>query len=315
MPTNKNVSRLFLVTVALYLGASFLIGRVVTVPLSINERMILSQLLVLLPAVLYCLIFRVPVKEWIPFRKMKFSVWVLVVVATYLMYPLLIVLNALTLFFVKSGTAELTEMVWKDGLLAGLFLMAVVPAVVEEFLFRGVLFSTYRKSKVLPAIFLSAFLFGCMHLNLNQFLYAFVLGIYMAFLIEATGSIFSSMLAHFTINGTSAVVSYLLPKLTEVSGGMQGAESQLAVPADGNFLASMDETSLMFLALGVAIWGAIAIGTTAGAAGIYIAIAKISGRWEHVKTMWRQGTRERLLSVPVVLAAVMLLAVMVMTLR
>lgn len=306
--SNKNVNRVFLITVAVYLGVSLLLGYVVTVPMPMNSGLILSQALVLLPSLIYCGIRRIPLGEVVPFRKMKFSVWILVVVCTYLMYPLLIVLNALTLFFVDSGTADLMGIATQNHFLIATLLMAGLPAFVEEFVFRGMLFSTYKKSRMLPAVFLSAFLFGCMHLNFNQFLYAFALGIYLAFLVEATGSILSSMLAHFTINFTSVLMTYALPKLMEAAGG--GMETQLP-SASGRFLSTMDEGSLFIMIIGVVFWAAIALGTTAGGIGVYIAISKISGRWEHVKTMFRQGTREHLLSISVVIAAVLAIVFMV----
>lgn len=308
--SNKNVNRVFLVTVAVYLGVSLLLGRMVTIRLPLNVGLLLSQALVLLPSLIYCGIRRIPLGEVAPFRKMKFSVWVLVVVCTYLMYPLLIVLNALTLFFVESGTADLMGIATQNHFLVATVLMAGVPAFVEEFVFRGMLFSTYKKSKMLPAIFLSAFLFGCMHLNLNQFLYAFALGIYLAFLVEATGSILSSMLAHFTINFTSVVMTYALPRLMEAAGG--GVESQMP-SAGGRFLSTMDDTSLFIMMIGVVFWAVIALGTTAGGIGVYIAISKISGRWEHVKTMFRRGTREHLLSLSVIAAAVLAVAFMIVS--
>ncbi len=308
--SNKNVNRVFLITVAVYLGVSLLLGYVVTVPMPMNAGLILSQALVLLPSLIYCGIRRIPLGEVVPFRKMKFSVWILVVICTYLMYPLLIVLNALTLFFVDSGTADLMGIATQNHFLIATLLMAGLPAFVEEFVFRGMLFSTYKKSRMLPAVFLSAFLFGCMHLNFNQFLYAFALGIYLAFLVEATGSILSSMLAHFTINFTSVLMTYALPKLMEAAGG--GMETQLP-SASGRFLSTMDEGSLFIMIIGVVFWAAIALGTTAGGIGVYIAISKISGRWEHVKTMFRQGTREHLLSISVVIAAVLAIVFMVVS--
>lgn len=308
--SNKNVNRVFLITVAVYLGVSLLLGFVTTIRMSVNAGLLLSQALVLLPSLIYCGIRRIPLGEVVPFRKMKFSVWILVVVCTYLMYPLLIVLNALTLFFVESGTTDLMGIATQNHFLIATLLMAGVPAFVEEFVFRGMLFSTYKKSKLLPAVFLSAFLFGCMHLNFNQFLYAFALGIYLAFLVEATGSILSSMLAHFTINFTSVLMTYALPKLLQAAGG--GLETQTPAPS-GKFLSTMDEGSLLIMMIGVVFWAAIALGTTAGGIGVYIAISKISGRWEHVKTMFRQGTRERLLSISVVIAAVLAIAFMIVS--
>lgn len=313
MTSNKSVNRLFLITVIIYIGTSLLIGSRSSLELPTSLGLILSEALILVPALVYCRIKKVSIKELIPFRKMKFSVWILIIVCTYLMYPLLIVLNAISLFFVESGTMELLDFVAEEHFLVATLLMALLPAFAEEFLFRGVLFGTYKRSKMLPAVFLSAFLFGCMHMNFNQFLYAFVLGIYLAFLVEATGSILSSMLAHFTINFTSVVMSYALPALEQsVSemGDAAGVEAQISAQA-GNFLSSMDETSLLIMIIGVAFWAMIALGTTAGGVGVYIAISRISGRWDHVKEMFRPGTRERVITVSVVIAMMLMIGVMI----
>ena len=91
-----------------------------------------------------------------------------------------------------------------------LLLLAVLPALVEEYVFRGLIFLGYKKRNPLKAVLLSAVLFGFMHLNINQFSYAFVLGIVLALLVYATGSIIPGILVHFTINGYSVVVSYIL---------------------------------------------------------------------------------------------------------
>lgn len=307
MPTNKNVNRLFFVTVVIYLGASvfFSVFGDILPNLPTAGTLLLSQGLVLVPSLVYCGVRRVSVKELIPFRKMKFSVCVLVVVCTCLMYPVMIVLNALSLFFVPSGTAGLAG---PDlSFLTMVLCIAVLPAFVEEFVFRGMLFSTYKKSKMLPAIFLSAFLFGCMHLNLNQFVYAFALGIYLAFLVEATGSIFSSMLAHFTINFIGVLMNVLMMKMTELTGqGSSGLEGGVA----GSFLTTLDEASLMMMIFGVIFWAAIALGTTAGGIGVFVAIAKVSKRWEHIKTMFREGTRERIVTISVIGAILLTCAFM-----
>ena len=48
-----------------------------------------------------------------------------------------------------------------------------------------------------------------MHMNLNQACYAFVIGIAFALLVEATGSIFSSILCHFVFNAQSVCIMYM----------------------------------------------------------------------------------------------------------
>ncbi len=315
MSSNKSINRMFLITIVIYIGVSLLLGQLPNLRLPVSVMLILSEALILLPSLIYLKVKGISVGALIPFRRMKFSVWVLVVVCTYLIYPLLVVMNALTLFFVKSGTVEVMNAATQGNFLAAALLMAVLPAFVEEFVFRGMVFGTYKRSKMLPAALLSGFLFGCMHLNFNQFLYAFVLGVYMAFLVEATGSILSAMLAHFTVNFTGVVMSYALSALNSGAGELMEQAGERLPAETGSFLSSMDEGSLLIMAVSLLFWAAISLGTTAGAVGVYIAISKISGRWEYVKGMFQRKTKEQLLTVPVIIAIALAVAMMVMAAR
>lgn len=305
---NQRANRLFLITVIIFIALSLSLSFLVPIELPMPFTMILSESVILLPALLYLWIRRIPLKVLVPFRKMKISVWILVVICTYLMYPIIIILNAISLFFVKSGTVGIQDLMSRQNFFVSTFLMAVLPAFAEEFMFRGILFGSYRRSKMLGAIFLSAFLFGLMHMNFNQFLYAFALGIYFAFLNEATGSILSSMLAHFTVNFTSVLMTYfLLPKLErfmEEGIGGYGLLARLSM-SGGALPNGMDQGTAAVLLMGILVWGVIAVGTTAGAVGIYIGICHITGRWNYVKGMFRRGNRERLWSIPLVLAVLM----------
>lgn len=76
----------------------------------------------------------------------------------------------------------------------------VIP-IAEELLFRGVV---YQRCKVLfgvpYAIVLSALIFGAVHVNLVQFLYAALLGGLLAFLYEKTGYLYIPVLGHIAAN-------------------------------------------------------------------------------------------------------------------
>ncbi|MCI8482942.1 MAG: CPBP family intramembrane metalloprotease [Lachnospiraceae bacterium] len=310
MSENKSVNRLFLISVLLYVGVSLGMGVAANwIPaltkMSNYGSILLSQILVFLPPFLYCKWKKIRIKEFIPYRKINLATIVLVVVCTYLMYPLIIVINAISMLFTTSGTTAVMDMMQGQNLVLSLLFMAILPACVEEFLFRGVLFQTYQRSKMLPAIFLSGFLFGCMHMNLNQFMYAFVLGVYLAFLVEATGSIFSSMLAHFTLNATSTLMTFLLPALYQTEGS-----DQLFQVQTGGYLSNMEGNERLFFLMGLVIWAIIAVGATCGAGGVYFAICKINHRWEHVKHMFSEGTRERIISIPLILGILISFGVM-----
>ena len=57
-------------------------------------------------------------------------------------------------------------------------------------------------------VLLSSLLFGLMHMNFNQAPYAFALGVAMAVLVEATGSLWSSVLMHVIFNAQSVLLMY-----------------------------------------------------------------------------------------------------------
>lgn len=316
MSQNKSANWLFLAVVVIYIGVSLGFGALASaVPalssLPVYFSLLLSQSLIFIPCFVYCKWKKIKIREFIPYRKINFSTIVLVVICTYLMYPLIIVLNAISMLFSTSGTANVMELMQGQNIVLSTLFMALMPACVEEFMFRGVLFHTYRRSRMLPAILMSAFLFGCMHMNLNQFVYAFALGVYLAFLVEATGSIFSSMLAHFTLNFTSVVISFLLPYLYEMLGIPETAGSQQVEL--GGLASGMGSSELMVFLMGIMVWAVVAIGTTCAAFGLYMAISKINGRWAYVKGMFKNGTGERLITVPLVLGILIAFAFMGLT--
>lgn len=82
---------------------------------------------------------------------------------------------------------------------------AIVPALVEEFAFRGVILQSLRKYGDAFAVFASALLFAMMHGNMTQAPFAFLLGAILAMLVIMTGSLWTSIAVHF-INNTYSVV-------------------------------------------------------------------------------------------------------------
>ena len=87
--------------------------------------------------------------------------------------------------------------------------ICLVPAVCEEFLFRGAILTNLLPFGRSQAILISALLFGLMHQNFAQFFYAFCAGIVLGLVYERTGSIWSCMLLHLTNNFFSTFESEL----------------------------------------------------------------------------------------------------------
>lgn len=85
--------------------------------------------------------------------------------------------------------------------------IAIVPAFCEEILFRGVVLSNLMPYGKASAIVISSVLFGLMHGNAKQFLYATAAGIIMGCVYVMTESIWCSILIHF-INNTISVLQF-----------------------------------------------------------------------------------------------------------
>ena len=95
------------------------------------------------------------------------------------------------------------------GFILSVISVAVAPALLEEFLFRGAIMGNLIKYGKPFAIFTSAFLFGLIHGNLVQIPFAFLVGLVLGFLIIETDSIWTGVIIHFINNFISVCVDYL----------------------------------------------------------------------------------------------------------
>ena len=88
------------------------------------------------------------------------------------------------------------------NLLPAILVIALLPAIFEETLFRGLLSRNMHASGwgIVPTIFLTGALFSIYHGNPEQTLYQFVSGICLTFVAIKSGSILPTMVAHFFNN-------------------------------------------------------------------------------------------------------------------
>lgn len=90
-----------------------------------------------------------------------------------------------------------------------LLLTAVLPAVFEEFSHRGVLLSGLEnKGTEMSAVVLSAVMFGLMHMNPGQMIYAVFGGLVFGVAVVKCDSIIPAMCAHFANNAVSVILDY-----------------------------------------------------------------------------------------------------------
>ncbi|TVP56107.1 MAG: CPBP family intramembrane metalloprotease [Gemmatimonadales bacterium] len=112
-------------------------------------------------------------------------------------------------------------------------LVAVTPAICEEFLFRGVLLSSFRGGWKTPtAIIASGLIFGAFHLS-PETAFRFVptawLGILLAWIVVETRSIWTAVLLHFLNNGLILMLT-LLPATREMASDVDQDPPWLLIP-------------------------------------------------------------------------------------
>lgn len=83
--------------------------------------------------------------------------------------------------------------------------LAVIPGVFEELLFRKAIFNYAKQFGNYFAIIVSAILFGLIHLNVQQCIFAFLIGLVFAFIIYKTGDIKLTIILHTLNNGLEAL--------------------------------------------------------------------------------------------------------------
>ncbi len=74
--------------------------------------------------------------------------------------------------------------------------LGILPAFIEEFIFRGAILQGLRKYGNCFAIVMSALLFMLIHGNIQQTIYQFAFGILAGYVVIKTGSIWTSIIIH-----------------------------------------------------------------------------------------------------------------------
>lgn len=97
------------------------------------------------------------------------------------------------------------------GMLGVLLVVAVIPAIGEEFFFRGVMmrFARQRSRTMLMPVLFSAAVFSFAHANINGYLSIFLAGVLLAVIYNLTRSLWCSIVGHFFFNGFQIVLSYM----------------------------------------------------------------------------------------------------------
>ena len=106
-------------------------------------------------------------------------------------------------------TPELPSTPYANGIIPffmSVVAVAIVPAIMEEFVFRGVVLGMLRKFGDGFAIIASAAIFGIVHGNVIQSAFAFIVGIILGYIVIRTNSLLPGIIIHLINNFRSLLV-------------------------------------------------------------------------------------------------------------
>lgn len=214
------------------------------------------------PAIIYLIITKQSIKDVLKLNKLYFKDSLLIILLAFVCQPIMTFFSLISQFFFENEIGNFVTGIVDSPYIILLLLIAVLPAITEEITIRGVVLSGYEDKNIYLACSITGLLFGIMHLDPQQFLYAAVLGFVLALVVRITNSIFASALIHFLINGTSITLQKLLSFIPESTSVMEQAT----------------EVSLRSLAVSEKIFMAIFYGLIALAFGIaaYFIIRKLA---------------------------------------
>ena len=115
----------------------------------------------------------------------------------------------------EDQASELTSlMITSSGVLTlsvNVIVLAVIPAISEEFLFRGVFQQLFGRVLRSPqaGIWISAIIFSTIHFQFYGFLPRVILGLLFGYLFYWTANIWISVIAHFANNSLLILVTYI----------------------------------------------------------------------------------------------------------
>ena len=106
-----------------------------------------------------------------------------------------------------GGVTPLLDALAEMPLIMQIIIIVILAPIAEELLFRKFLLDRVANFGETTAVLLSGLMFGLYHCNLSQFVYAFALGCFFAFIYLRTGNIIYTILLHMFINGTSTFLT------------------------------------------------------------------------------------------------------------
>ncbi|MBO4265911.1 MAG: CPBP family intramembrane metalloprotease [Lachnospiraceae bacterium] len=195
----------------------------------VEVTLVVSELTILIPAVIYVLVKNLDLRNDLGFRRLKPGTVLMCILLTMFVSPVASFVNVVSQLFVSNTMTQMSDTLLGGSGIAVWFLTAVYGPFCEEFVFRGIFCNRYEQYVgPLRAGFISAMLFGLAHMNINQAAYVFVLSVIFSIINRAAGSVLPSLIIHMCINGFNMLMMFAMAGAAK----SLGRETDLAQAAE-----------------------------------------------------------------------------------
>lgn len=255
-PTPIASGILYLTVLSLMLLSSLLTARLNTDGDRYFYYMFLLQLATIgLPTIFYLVWRKKNIKYTLRLRKINLPEILLSIGLAVFGYGVIVFINLLWIIFLsRFGTPQAAAIPPIDTgrhYLMAIIVIAATPAVLEEFMFRGVIQRGYERYGRLASIFFTGILFAFLHLSIVSIPAIIVMGILLCYIAYRSNSIWPSIIYHFVNNAIAVTFAYISSILTDLMPmdveGMSG--SLMDIPPDQLRIAVIVWAVIGFLAL------------------------------------------------------------------
>ena len=199
----NNLGWLFIVIIAVYLLVMFIVQHMANIGIELPGMLLIlmSEMALVIPGVIYMIINKLKFRNDLGFNRIKPGTIFMSLLFGFTVIPVVSFFNVLSQFFVPNTMVQATDSLASGSSALTIFIGGILGPLCEEFIFRGIFANEYSKySTSVKAMIMSGLLFGLMHLNFNQLCYAFVLGLLFFIVNKASGSTYTSFIAHAAVN-------------------------------------------------------------------------------------------------------------------
>ncbi len=197
---------------------------------------ILVQLVIFVPTVLLGgVFFGGKMKDVFSLNKVGFVDLLSAAVLSIAVGPITSLLSLISVMFFPNNVTTELSVAYQSPLIISIITICIIPAVFEELIFRGAIFTGLKNVSLKRACLMGGIIFALAHFDPQQFLYTLLIGILFCYMVYRTKSVIPGMVTHFMLNFSSLMLSRVSFAAAETAEAyaevtVEEAFSQLFVP-------------------------------------------------------------------------------------